>query len=136
MTSVLRFLAGASGFLPVGRAERGVNDEPDVRTPVAPLLSAIAITRRRIDGGIRSSTFLPAVMTALRALTARRAGRAAPSEVCWTTLSLNSSTLPLEPKAKKAERSVSGPPLPTTVVDGMIWKVSSAALARQPSSKK
>ena len=70
------------------------------------------------------------------ALTARRVARTWASVACWTTLPLNSATLPLEPKVKKAGRVGCGSPLPTTPEDGMTWNVSSSALARQPSSKK
>jgi hypothetical protein len=136
LTSALRFFVVGSGVLAAdGMAERGVDDDPLISTPVAPLLSASAMSRRRADGGSWASTFLPALTTAVRALIALRVAAGA-SAVCWATLPFHSSTLPLEPNRKNACRSVSGPPLPTTVVDGMIWKVSSAALARQPSSKK
>ena len=114
--------------------------EDGMMTPVAPLLSTAAMTRRRHFGGSCARTFFPVLMTRRRApaevrLLARAVTEGA-SEVCCTTLSLNSATFPLEPKAKKAEREVCGPPLPTTQEDGIICNVSSAALARQPSSKK
>ena len=135
-TRDLRFLVvGSASFLALVEAERGVAAASGISSPVAPLLSASAMSRRRADGGSFSSADLPALMTVARAFSALRVAAGA-SAVCCTTLSLNSSTLPLEPNRKNACRSVSGPPLPTTQVDGMIWKVSSVALARQPSSKK
>ncbi len=105
--------------------------ESAVRTPVTPTVSTIRRSGRRAPSGSDRSIFLAWPSSFLRVPTFFL-------PVCWTTLSLNSATLPLEPNTKKLSRRSGSSILRfrTIAVDGIIWKVRLRALARHASSRK
>ncbi len=104
---------------------------PWVKSPVIPTPSAILRSGFLMAAGRRSSS----------RLTRRNICRRVPiflAAPCWTTLSLKSATLPLEPNEKNGgcwPGSVIARSRMMPVV-GIIWKVINLELARHASSRK